>query len=118
MPSKTITENDVKKSIGRWLDLLPGVVWWDRLNAGNINLGRRWIKLCKPGTPDLYAIISDGEFAHLVFIEAKRPVGGRQSADQKFFQDTVSGFNNVHYVLAKSATEVCDLINGIFYKKQ
>lgn len=115
--NKPVTENEVKKSISQWLELLPGVVWADRLNSGTIKYNGNWIKMCKSGTPDLYAIVADGEIAHIVFIEVKRPVGGRQSDDQKYFQEKVSGFHNVHYILATSATPVCDLINGIFYKK-
>jgi hypothetical protein len=103
-------ESDVVKSIKLNLKLFcPEVVHVDRLNSGMAQKGKYWIKLCKEGTPDLYAIVKHNG-GKLIFIETKSPDGGYQSQDQKKFEDMLKGLDNVHYILVSSLSEVIKYI--------
>ena len=86
-----------------------------RLNAGNIQIGRRWIKLCDPGTPDLIVILKHNETGYVLFVEAKREKGGIQSVDQKNFERKIKGMKNIYYVLATKTVDVAEVIHKIIY---
>ena len=61
-----VKETSLSASIAEWLDLKR--VYNDRLNSGKIKLANRMIHLCKPGTPDRFAIIE----GQIIFIEVKQ----------------------------------------------
>jgi hypothetical protein len=110
-------EARVLKSIAQWLGLMPTVIWFERLNSGKVMsaFSGRWMQLCKKGTPDYIALINDGEFIHVLFIEGKSNIGV-QSAEQKEFENGMLGFINVHYIVARSASDVTKKINNITVK--
>jgi hypothetical protein len=62
----TIKETALSASIAEWLDLKH--IHNDRLNSGKIKVGQRMIHLCKPGTPDRFAIVG----GIIIFIEVKQ----------------------------------------------
>jgi hypothetical protein len=62
----TIKETPLSASIAEWLDLKR--IYNDRLNSGKIKSGNRMIHLCKPGTPDRFAIVA----GRIIFIEVKQ----------------------------------------------
>lgn len=65
----------VSKAIEEWLDAHR--IYNDRLNSGQIGVGKHWIKLCKKGTPDRFFIMG----GKIYFIEVKRR-GGTPASDQ------------------------------------
>jgi hypothetical protein len=62
----TIKETALSSSIAEWLDVHH--IYNDRLNSGKIRSGNRMIHLCKPGTPDRFAIVE----GQIIFIEVKQ----------------------------------------------
>ena len=105
-------ESEVLKTIKTQLQLFcPLVVWVDRLQSGVVRHGPRFIHLCKPGTPDLYAIVQH-EGGHVVFIECKSE-SGRQSVEQQVFQHKLVNMTNVHYVLARTLGDVLNYIKNV-----
>jgi hypothetical protein len=116
---KQTLESEVVKAIKNNLSMYcPEVIHIDRLQSGTIQKGMRFIHLCKAGTPDLYAIVSNARTAGVLFIEAKRPGGGTQSHDQKVFEYKVKGLTNIHYIVARSIGEVINYINKVMLKKE
>jgi len=100
-----VSEAQVLKNIKLTLSLfVPEVIWIDRLQSGTVRAGSSWIHMCKPGTPDLYAVVKHGG-GHVVFIECKS-LKGKQSFDQKRFEFKLYGMKNIHYVLARSCDDV------------
>jgi hypothetical protein len=67
-----MTETSFSKTVKDALQLYQNrklVVWHDRLQAGKVQLkSGRWMHLCRAGTPDRYAILSDGT---MLWIEVK-----------------------------------------------
>lgn len=85
-----LTESQVLKKVLIKLkaltELTGDVLWHSRLQAGKINLGRNWIQLSDPGTPDVIAIIRcmDNRLA-ILFIECKRTGVTRLRYEQQQF---------------------------------
>lgn len=110
---KTPLEKNLNKEIVAWLDLLPSVIWFDRLNSGTVQTAYgSWVKLCRKGTPDFIALVHGGDIAHVLFIEAKRK-GEKQRHEQKWFQEKVDGISNVHYLLVYDILTLTNKISDI-----
>jgi len=90
------------------------VVHIDRLNSGMIRIGSGFMRLCKAGTPDLYAIL-DYDGGHFLFIEVKSPKG-RQTFEQKRFEYMVKDLDHIHYILARSTRDVVKYIEKKIFK--
>lgn len=72
----TIRETPLSAQIAQWLDNRN--IYNDRLQCGIIKSpAGNWLKLCKRGTPDRFAIIR----GQIIFIEVKRR-GEKPSAEQ------------------------------------
>ena len=72
----TIRETSLSAQIAKYLDNRG--IYNDRLQCGNIETKRgNWIRLCKTGTPDRFAIIH----GQIIFIEVKR-FDGKTSLEQ------------------------------------
>jgi hypothetical protein len=109
MKKKVKSEAKVMKHIQLQLPFFcKQIIYMDRLNSGQLHMGNTHIRMCKPGTPDLYALM-DYNGGQMIFIECKR-IGGRQSADQKKFQKMLKPFDNIHYILATSTSDVLKYI--------
>lgn len=114
-PKKQPLEKELNKKIVQWLDILPSVIWFERINSGKVQTAwGTWIQLAKKGTPDFIAIVSGGDIAHVLFIEAKRK-GQSQRPEQKWFQEKVDGIPNVHYLLVDNVLTLTNKINDISY---
>ena len=90
----TIKETSLSAQIAEWLDARR--IYNDRLQCGSFSTSRgNWIKLCKTGTPDRFAIIR----GQIVFIEVKKR-GEKPSEEQ----------HERHYELRESGAIilVCD----------
>jgi len=90
----TIKETSLSAQIAEWLDARR--IYNDRLQCGSFSTNRgNWIKLCKTGTPDRFAIIR----GQIVFIEVKKR-GEKPSEEQ----------HERHYELRESGAIilVCD----------
>jgi hypothetical protein len=103
-------EKDVVKNIKMTLQLYcPEVIWVDRLQSGTVQMGDRYIHMCKEGTPDLYVIIKKGCEGKLLFVECKSKTG-KQSDIQKIFQYRIIGLSNIFYLVARNVGEVTTYI--------
>ncbi len=86
----TIREAPLSAQIAEWLDARG--IYNDRLQCGSFSTNRgNWIKLCKAGTPDRFAIIR----GQIIFIEVKKR-GEKPSGEQ----------NGRHYELRESGAIV------------
>lgn len=121
---KTVTkkpplEKHLNKQIVQWLDILPSVIWFERINSGKVQTAwGTWIKLAKKGTPDYIALVAGGDIAHILFIEAKRKGeirkdGKSNRIEQRWFEEKVSGIPNVHYLLVDEILTLVNKINDI-----
>ena len=114
-------EKDLNKKIVQWLDLMPGVIWFERINSGKVQTAwGTWIQLAKKGTPDFIALIHGGDIAHVLFIEAKRKGeikkdGTSRVMEQNWFKEKVSIADNIHYILINDVLQMIDKINSITY---
>jgi len=107
--SEGLIVKEIRSTLSLYCD---SVVWVDRLQSGVIRLGaRRFVHCCRPGTPDLYALV-DKDAGHIVFFECKTKTG-RQSDVQKKFEFMVMPFKNIHYCLARSLSDAVDFIKKI-----
>ncbi|MDQ3750433.1 MAG: VRR-NUC domain-containing protein [Acidobacteriota bacterium] len=76
-----LKETSLSNQIMVWL--YSRGIYNDRLNAGKVETKRgNWITLCKPGTPDRFAIIR----GQIVFIEVKKR-GKTATAEQRIKHD-------------------------------
>jgi len=85
-PLKNVKENPVVKAVQDYLDLkkIPHY----RINSGAMKTPRGgFIRFGAKGMSDIYAI---GKTGISIWIECKRPVGGKLSVDQKEFLDCVN----------------------------
>jgi hypothetical protein len=110
------SENDVKKGVARVLACYPQVIHWDRLNSGAVRVDGRFIRLCKPGTPDLFALVrGHDDETHLLFIETKRPGKTKLDPDQETFRDKVITLKNVHHITANCRSDVSKILTKLIY---
>jgi len=85
-PLKRVKENPVVKAVMNYLDLkkIPHY----RINSGAMKTPRGgFIRFGAPGMSDIYAI---GKAGISIWIECKRPIGGRLSEAQKEFLDCIN----------------------------
>lgn len=74
--------------------------------------GGRCFKFVTPGmtgTPDRILIFSGGR---IIFVETKRPSGGRFSGMQNWWQDILTGYG-CHYARVKNRAEIDKLLEGV-----
>ena len=69
-------EKEVKSEIYKRLRSLESsgiVLWFERLNAGEVHNGNQHIYMCRPGTPDFVCVfVNRSGRLTVLFIEAKR----------------------------------------------
>lgn len=70
------------------------ISWVDRLNSGFVFMGRRRIRLCRPGTADAYFITKTG---HMTWIESKFTT--ELSDKQKEFRQIVEAAGHDYWVI-------------------
>jgi hypothetical protein len=85
-PLRGVKEGAVMKAVGQYLTLKRIPHW--RVNSGGLKDSHgRLVKFGAKGMADFYAI---GPAGISVWIECKRPKGGRLSADQREFLDCIN----------------------------
>lgn len=82
------------------------IKWCDRLNSGAVLIGKRRVRLCRVGTPDIMLILNDG---FMVWVEVKHG-SGKQRKEQIEFEMMIKPFWNHEYVLVKSLDNLCDYL--------
>ena len=114
---KSTSEAQVKKMVGDYLTVArqQGKLLWHRLNSGMTIIQseqeRRVIKGQEKGCADFVVMIielmEDDAFSlfRVVYIEVKRPKGGKQSDAQKVFQAEVEGLG-AEYAIITSYEEL------------
>jgi hypothetical protein len=95
-----MTEKQTQNAILRAFGTLPGLRLW-RTNVGVARMGQRVVSFGIRGQADLTGIVPDGRRLE---IEVKTATG-RQTAEQKAFQDMIERFHGV-YILARSVEDV------------
>jgi len=73
---KKRTESSLVTALLQYLQCLENskqITWVDRLNSGAAVVGKRRIRLCRKGTPDIMVVLKNG---NMLWIEAK--VGTKQ----------------------------------------
>lgn len=73
-----------------------------RLNAGAVRIGKRFVRMAEPGTPDIW--FNAPPHGRAGWIEAKSDTG-RQSLEQQLFQERVEAVGAA-YLLVRSADEL------------
>lgn len=108
-------EKELYRKIEQWLGIMPGVIWFERLNSGRVKTAwGTWIKLARKGTADYIAAVFGGGIAHILFVEGKRK-GEKQTKEQKWFEEHVLGAPNVHYLLIEEVLPMIEKINEISF---
>ena len=92
----TVKETDVLKAVDRWLAIKKIQHW--RINSGGLKDSRdRLVRFGAKGMSDYYAI---GPAGMSIWIECKRPVGGRLSEPQKEFLDCINRNGGIGIVVS------------------
>lgn len=101
-------ESDISKSVQERLNQWESwgiVLFHDRYNSGHIQMGYRWVKLCKTGHPDRIAYLNINNTCWIYLIEVKTEEG-IQSPKQCEFEEIFQGMSNVVYELVRSPKQV------------
>lgn len=107
-----IKEADILKAVKNrldWYERLGVVAYFDRLPAGKIQINGRWLQLGRNGISDLFALVKTDDATIILFIETKTEIG-RQSEDQKAFEQRVKYLKNVYYKIIRHPKELDQLI--------
>lgn len=109
-------EGKVKHDVYRTLAMLEAsgyVVWFERLQSGQIHNGETHVYQCRKGTFDFFTIFKNSKGTlSAAFIEVKRDdVKAVLSDTQKLFKERYEGkHDDVFFWLAQSGREVKKLI--------
>lgn len=95
-----MTEKQLRAAVARYLDSVPGLVWWP------VVPGRSGAA----GVPDISALIS-GRF---LAIELKRPDGGVVSPLQRAWHERIRAAGGV-VIVARTVDDCRDAINSIIF---
>ena len=95
-----MTEHQIQNAILREFGTRTDLRIW-RANTGVARYGKRVVRFGVPGQADLTGILPDGRRLE---IEVKSATG-RQSTDQKNYQQMIERLNGV-YILARSVADV------------
>ena len=82
---KGLTEAQVQNQCLAYLSARKIFHW--RQNTGAVKVDDRYIRFSVPGISDIIGMLPNGRF---LAIEVKREIGGKLSAEQKDFLDTVN----------------------------
>ena len=102
-------ESSILTSILGYLQVLENsgkIVHVDRLNSGAVRTTHKSrIRLCRPGTPDCYAVLKDGS---ILWIEAKNEKG-KLNENQSQFRAKMIAVGH-YWLLARSVDDVMEFI--------
>jgi len=116
-----VTEDDLQRQVAGWLDIAlpPGCVFHHSPNEGTRHVSFK-IKLKRMGTkygwPDLEIFVpsdlSKTGISASIFIELKRPKGGRLNENQILMRDKLLEAG-CHYGLARSLEQVEEILEPL-----
>ena len=107
---KSKRESSVVAEVLRYLESRPDVFAWRNNTGGAYRPGSRVpIRFGLRGSGDILGLIAGGRF---LAVECKRPVGGRQSPDQRAFQVRVEALGGL-YVLARDVGDVATALGPV-----
>lgn len=114
---KKRTESQLTTACLKYLQVLENagdILWVDRLNSGSVLVrkGRATykIQLCRPGTPDIMAILRSGS---ILWIENK--IGkGKLSDEQKDFMSMALKTKNHIHIVVRELGELVEFLKGSF----
>ena len=115
-----LKESEISKKVQGRLDQWEkwGVVLFhDRYNAGMVQMGYRWIKLCKSGHPDRIAYLNIRNTCWLYLIEVKDE-DGKQSPKQVEFEEIFQGLDNVIYELVRDHKQIDITLDRISHRTE
>lgn len=114
------TESDLLRACKSYLtvaELAGNVSHWDRLNSGSMVVGtgraRRFIKLCKKGTPDLMVVLTNGT---VLWVECKVK-DNTLSPEQVMFSRKMSRVPGHVYAEIRSVEELIDIVDPVRGKR-
>ena len=113
-------ESDLKRSVYEYLLILEnqGKLWFERLNSGEAY--KRYkdkshrIVLCRKGTSDFIVVLYDfwgNDVVEVCFLECKSDKG-KQSGEQKYFEDKVTEQGAEYYII-RSVDEVKEILGEL-----
>ena len=108
-------EADLSKQVYTRLDQWERwgiVLFHDRYNAGKVNIGQRWVQLCKSGHPDRIAYVNVNGLCWVYLIECKAE-GKEQSPKQMEFEEIFEGMSNVIYEVVYEARQIDSTLDRI-----
>ena len=115
------SEDQLQVRISQWLDLVlpPGAVWHHSPNEGNRHVAYKVKQKrmgTKPGWPDI-EIFVPGDQSKVgnsisIFIELKRPKGGKLSSNQAFIRDKLEDAG-CFWQLCRSIDQVHEFLEGL-----
>lgn len=113
-----VAERQIMKDIKACLEKYEWhktIIWWERLQSFKIQHYGNWIMGCRKGTPDFVAIVRNKQKQiTVIFIEAKG-TGGKLRPEQKRFQNRISEFDDVYYLVIYDASVLNSYIHDIGY---
>lgn len=114
MPTRKRSESSIVTACCNYLQVLMNnkkIAWFSRLQSGAIGFGygknRRFVRLCKAGTPDIMVILDNG---FVWWFECKTDVG-KQSKEQIEFFEMVCHWHRHAYQIVRS-TDDLTFLNG------
>jgi hypothetical protein len=82
------------------------VKYHQRMNSGSIMVGRRPIRMAKPGTPDVLCIFSHENRGYVYWIECKRTGEKLREGPQADFPYKFKGIDNVIFEMVTDPRQV------------
>jgi len=109
-----LKESATSKEIKEYLDLNQLINWRNNVLTGFFRPSKKvkeyWIISGTPGLSDRSCLLPNGQ---TIYIEVKKPSGGKQLETQKDFEkDCIK--NNVPYIIARSSKDVSDFFRAYF----
>jgi hypothetical protein len=101
-----LRESDIKATCESFLYSLMNMdkLIYLRLNSGDLIIGegktKRRVRCCPMGTSDGLVMIDRGIYN--IFVEYKRPVGGKQTREQLAFEKKVEGMGFEYWIVKDS----------------
>lgn len=112
-------EAEIKREIHaklKTLERFGHILWFERLQSGQIHNGNQHVYLSRPGTPDFICVLTN-KTGHLtvLFIEAKRE--GVMTARKGVQQEWRDKYSNLHtdmiYIIAQSVDDLMQVVLSV-----
>lgn len=101
-PKIRIKESELQASIIQWL-IAKRFMWWRNNTGGMMSEGGHFVRFGSTGSPDIFVVRA----GICIGIEVKGTPGGKQSLEQKGFQEKLEEAGGT-YILAYSMEDVTE----------